>query len=131
MALKYKLELDTKNNSVYIHLRTNPPIFQDKISKEKYESLPLVERNKFLTTVLGIGGIIEVSTQSYLVWVMKAPTFEWNEILPTLLFEVSRSLGEKGEIEALEGSMSIDKIVARKAPSPVRKLVQGVSIAKI
>lgn len=128
MALKYKLELDTKTNAVFIHLRTNPPIFQDKISKEKYDSLPLIERNKFLTTLLGIGGIIEVATQSYLVWIAKAPCFEWDEIIPTVLFEISKALGEKGEVEALDGSVVIERI--KKGISPVRKLVQGVSIAK-
>lgn len=131
MTLQYKLELDKKSNAIFIHLRTNPPIFQDKISKEKYDSLPLIERNKFLTTLLGIGGVIEISTQSYLVWIMKAPTFEWKEIIPTVLFEISKTLGENGEVEPLEGSAGIDGTGAQKSSEPMRKLIQGVSITKI
>lgn len=130
MALKYKLELDKKTNAIFIHLRTNPPIFQDKIAKEKYDSLPLIKKNKFLTALMSIGGIIEVATQSYLVWIAKAPCFEWDEIIPTVLFEISKALGEKGETEALDGSVTIEKI-SKKGESPVRKLVQGVSISKI
>lgn len=127
MALKYKLERGPKN-SMYVHLRDNPPVFQDRISKERYDTIPLGDKKKFLTSIFNTGGVIEAATQSYLVWIMKAPTFEWKEMLPNILYEISMAMGEKGEVEAIEGSADLEGKGGAKLQKSPRKLVQGLTI---
>ena len=136
MALKFSLEYSSATqDAVYIDLRDNPSIFQDRISKEKYDSLPIAEKDDFLTDIFNISGVVEFATQAYMMWLMKSIQFDWEEVLETVLFITSVDLGESGALEELEGSASIEGPEDPERPCTVptdatsrRSLSQGVTI---
>lgn len=92
MALQYKLEYvygedAPADDSVYIQLRVNPPIYRGWTDKEDYDVLPDEEKHPFLTGIFNIAGVTEVSSKAYRVWLMKSPVYSWQEVLdPTLYF---------------------------------------------
>lgn len=90
MALEYKLEFvydegDPSDDSVYIQLRKNPPIYRSHTDKEDYDVLPEEEKHPFLTGIFNIAGVTEVSSRAYRVWIMKSPVYSWEEVLAPVL----------------------------------------------
>jgi len=112
MAFQYKLEFsfdDTtaSDSSVYIQLRNNPPIYQAHIDKENYDVLPEEQKNEFLTNLFLIAGVTELSTRAYRVWLMKSPTYTWEEVLLPVIYYMAGYYGES-TIESLPGSGQIN-----------------------
>lgn len=108
MALDYKLEFvweDDKpaDSSVYIQLRRNTPIYQDRIDKEDYDILDADLKDEFLTGIFNVSGVVEVSTKAYRVWLMKSPVFTWEEVLSPVLNFMMTYYGED-TISSLPGS---------------------------
>lgn len=108
MALEYRLEYLKDNTraedeSVFIQLRRNTPIYQDKIDKENYDILEEENKHEFLTGLFNIGGVVEVSTKAYRVWFSKSPVFTWEEVLEPLLFFMMEYY-EEDELEEIPGS---------------------------
>jgi hypothetical protein len=106
MVLQYKLEYykndnEPEDDSVYIHIRRNTPIYQNKIDKETYELG--ANRNDWMDGIFNIGGIVEASSRAYRLWVSKSPIWEWDEVLPPLLYFMKDYL-EEDSLEELPGS---------------------------
>lgn len=117
MAMQYKLEYLKDNEQpadegVYIHLRQNTPIYLNKINKEDYELGDY--QPDWMTGIFNIGGVVEASSTAYRVWVSKSPAYEWDEVLPSLLYFMADYLGED-EIEELPGSgIKLDSYLDRR-----------------
>ncbi len=113
MALKYKLEFnwddkDPSDPGVYIQLKGfNPPIYQPHTDKEDYDVLAAEDKNDFLTGLFNIQGVVEVSTKAYRVWIMKAPQYDWEEVLVPVLTFIKDEFGES-VLEELPGSGTTD-----------------------
>jgi len=110
--LEYRLEFtkDDKNASdsaVFIHLRRNPPIYQDRIDKEDYDILDESEKNAFTTGLIEIAGVVEISLKAYRIWMAKSPVYEWEEILLPVLFFIKDFFGDD-DLEQLPGSANPD-----------------------
>lgn len=108
MALQYKLEYlkdetQPEDMSVFIQLRRNTPIYQERINKEDYDVLSDGLKHEFLTGLFNIGGVVEVSTKAYRVWISKSPTFTWDEVLNPLLFYMKEYF-EEDSLEKMQGS---------------------------
>lgn len=110
MALQYKLEFNTpsgaSDDSVYIHLRQDP-VFRTRIGKESYSALPNDQKQGLITEIFGVPGVVEVSTKTNRIWLMKSPIFSWQEVIQPVLFIVRDRFGETS-IESLPGSAFID-----------------------
>lgn len=109
---KYKLEFfydesSPSDASVYIHMRDNPPIYQEHIDKEEYDILPAEQKHEFLTEIFNISGVTELSTKAYRVWLMKSPVFTWEEVLLPTLHYMKGYYSYDG-IEPLPGSANVD-----------------------
>jgi hypothetical protein len=89
--------------SVFIQMRDNPPIYQEHITKEDYDILPEEQKNDFLTHLFAFAGVVEVSTKAYRIWLMKATTFSWEEVLLPILYYLTAYFGYD-DFESLPGS---------------------------
>lgn len=89
---QYKLEFSYDSSasadaSVFIQMRDNPPIYQDRIEKEVYDLLAQSSKSDFLTALFNIAGVVELSSKAYRIWLMKSPVYSWQEVLvPTLAY---------------------------------------------
>jgi hypothetical protein len=135
VALAYSLEYSSETqDAVYIDLRENPSIFQDRISVEVYDSLPIGDKNAFLTDIFNVGGVVEFATSAYSMWVMKADQFTWSEVLADVLNITSNDLGEGGFLAQLSGSASTkgpedpEQRTAASDGSRRRSLAQGLTV---
>lgn len=125
MALQYKLEYiydegNPSDDSVYIQLRVNPPIYRSHTDKEDYDVLPEEEKHPFLTNLFSIAGVTEVSSRAYRVWLMKSPVYSWQEVLDPILNFLKNWYSESS-LEPLPGSgttngigMRVDTVVQRR-----------------
>lgn len=125
MALQYKLEYvydegNPSDDSVYIQLRVNPPIYRSHTDKEDYDVLPEEEKHPFLTNLFTIAGVTEVSSRAYRVWLMKSPVYSWQEVLDPVLNFLKNWYSESS-LEKLPGSgetngvgMRVDTVVQRR-----------------
>lgn len=109
---QYKLEFLYDNSTpsdaaVFIQMRDNPPIYQEHITKEDYDILPDELKHEFLTTIIQIAGVTEMSTKAYRVWIMKSPAYGWQEILDPMLFYFM-SYYQYDSIKPLAGSGNVD-----------------------
>jgi len=108
----YKLEFiydDTSSSdaSVFIQMRDNPPIYQDDITKEVYDVLPDDQKDDFLTQMFSFAGVTELSTKAYRIWLMKAPTYSWEEVLVPILYYLTSFYG-KDDFQSLPGSAMVN-----------------------
>jgi hypothetical protein len=103
MALQYKLEYlkDGSDDSVFIHFRVNVPVYANKMEKETYETGTF--QHDWLDGIFNTPGITDASSQVYRLWIVKSPSFQWDEILPPLLTFVQNYLGESS-LEEMQGS---------------------------
>lgn len=110
MSLQYKLEYNTpsgsSDESVYIHLRQDP-VFQTRIGKESYSSLPDEEKKDLITDIFDVPGVVELSAKAARLWIMKSPVFSWEEIIQPVLFVLRDYFGES-QISPLPGSGLVD-----------------------
>lgn len=109
---QYKLEFVYDNtassdSAVYIQMRDNPPVYQEHVTKEDYDVLQNELKHEFLTTIIQIAGITEMSVKAYRVWVMKSPAYNWEEILTPLLFYFM-SYYQYDSLKPLPGSGNLD-----------------------
>jgi hypothetical protein len=112
MALDYKIEYlyddtVTSDDSAFIHLKEDVPAYQQHISKENYFDLPEEQQHEFITGLFGVDGVTEISSQAFRVWVMKAPAFNWEEVLEDVLDYLKTELDET-ELNQLPGSAHLD-----------------------
>lgn len=112
MALQYKLEFvyDDKSSadaSVFIQLRSDPPVYHSRITKEDYVTLDVEDQDDFLTGIFNVDGVVELSSKAFRIWIMKSPTYAWNEVLSPLLDFLMTEFSET-EILALPGSGNMD-----------------------
>ena len=104
MSLQFKIEY-TKNDSqpsalgAYIHIRKEPPLFQDLISKEEFFAQPEAARHPFLLDLFLVPGVVDVALRSYCVYIGKGELFEWTNVLTGV---ISLLLSEVDESEVLE-----------------------------
>lgn len=117
--LRYRLEFlknedEPSNESVYIQMRQSP-LFSDwfdRVRKQDYEGG---------TSVLGDSlfsqdGITELSIQPFRVWLSKSPVYDWDEMMPEILWRIYLNLGLDGE-EAISGSpVYLDEVKNRLEP---------------
>lgn len=108
MALEYRLEFvfddsQASDASAFIHLRVNPPIYQSHIDKEDYDILPSEEKHAFLTGLFNVAGVTELSSRAFRVWLMKSPSYTWQEVMEPALYFIASSFGES-EITSMPGS---------------------------
>ena len=119
MALQYKLEYlkdetQPEDMSVFIQMRRNTPVYQDKIDKEDYDVLDSGSKHEFLTGLFNINGVVEISSKAYRVWVSKSPVFTWDEVLTPLLIYM-RDYFEEDELQELQGSgMTLTSVNERR-----------------
>ena len=119
MALEYKLEYNKNDEkpsdeAVYIQLRRNTPVYQAHIDKEAYDILPEENKHEFLTGLFNIGGVVEVSSKAYRVWISKSPSFTWSEVLDPLLVYMKEYYGED-DLEEMAGSgIALDSSLQRR-----------------
>lgn len=117
MAFQYKLELiyedgTPSDESVFIQMRFNTPVYRSHTDKEDYDVLPEEEKHPFLTGIFNIAGVTEVSSRAYRVWIMKSPVYSWEEVLlPTLHF-IREWYGEDS-LSQLPGSADPDGVGTR------------------
>ena len=117
MALQYKLEPiyeggSPADDSIFIQLRYNPPVYRSRTDKEDYDVLPEEEKHPFLTMLYNVAGVTEVSCRAYRVWVMKSPVYSWQEVLtPTL--HLMKDWFSEDSLEPLPGSAELDGKGAR------------------
>ena len=81
MALDVKLEyivIKSGDEGVFWHLREDVPVYIDKIDRESYASLG--EDNDFLSGLLAIPGVTQISSKAYRLYFMKSPVFGWEEV---------------------------------------------------
>lgn len=112
MALDYKLEFAYDNTtaadaSVFIHLKHNPPIYQERIDKEDYDILDAELQHEFLVNILSIAGVTEISSRAYRIWIMKSPAYSWEDIIEPTLYYMKNWFGEDS-INPLPGSANTD-----------------------
>jgi hypothetical protein len=105
-AFQYKLEYLKDDElpqdpAVFIHLRVNTPIYMTKIKKENYDIGTF--KHDWMTGIFNIGGVVEAASQAYRVWLMKSPVFQWDEVIPPLIWFMADYLG-LSPIQELPGS---------------------------
>lgn len=120
-ALKYLLEFgmdsDLKEDpGVFIHIQTDPPDYQKRVTKETYMQQDESLQTPFVNEIFGVAGITEVSSSAYRVWVSKSPAYQWNDVLQPLLTRIANMTGFDS-IEELPGSgREVPNVRARRAP---------------
>lgn len=97
MALDFRLEFlydesDSADAGVYIHMRQDPPVYQDHVTKEDFAISE--EPEDFVSALFEIEGVVEVSVKAYRVWIMKSPVFTWLEVLTPTMNTLKTLLGE-------------------------------------
>jgi hypothetical protein len=110
--LIYKLEYvfddsTAADESVFIHIRDNPPIYQSRITKESYDILPEEEKNEFLTQIFNMAGVTELSSKAYRLWVMKSPVYNWKEVMDPSIDYLRTFFGHT-DTQSLPGSANTD-----------------------
>lgn len=124
MALDYKLEFNTPSGSaddaVFIHIRKNVPVYENRIDKEDYDVLPVANKHVFLTGIFNVAGVVEVSSRAYRVWVMKSPVYTWQEVINPVLNSIASSLGES-TLNELPGSGRVDGTGTRLGSADQRR----------
>jgi hypothetical protein len=112
MAFEYKLEYFFDDNtpgdqSVFLHMKANPPVYMDRTNKEDYDILSDGEKHEFLTNIFDTAGVVEVSCKAYRLWIMKSPAYSWSTITTTII-EYLMTYYEETESSALPGSAMLD-----------------------
>lgn len=123
MALDYRLEyiyLEEGDDSVFIHTRQDPSAYQDRIGKEDYNALEASEKSNWVTALFGVAGVVELSSKTHRVWIMKSPVYEWDEVIDGVLAAMKTELSET-ELNELPGSANKDGSGARLASKDFRR----------
>lgn len=112
MAFKYKLEYnyddeDPADAGVYIQMRENVPVYRSHTDKEDYDVLDDEDKHAFLDGLFNTGGVVEVSSRAYRVWLMKSPVYSWEEVLTAVLFFL-RDWYSETTFDELPGSAKIE-----------------------
>lgn len=118
MSLQFKIEY-TKDNSkpsavgAYIHIRKEPPVFQDLISKEEFFSQPEGNRNEFLLSLFLVPGVVDVACRSYCVYIGKGELFDWNTVLTSVIQILLPAVGESSVLEMPGSRIDINPVQRR------------------
>jgi hypothetical protein len=119
MTMQYKLEF-LKNEeveqdpSVYIHLRSTPPVYMHQTDKETYQNDNNPDRHPWMDGIFNVGGVVEASSLAYRVWVSKSPVYSWDEVIPPLLTFMASQLGEGDPEEMLGSGVTLDSVLQRR-----------------
>ena len=109
------------DDSTFIQLRVNPPIYRSRTNKEDYDVLPEEEKHPFLTAIFNIAGITEVSSRAYRLWVMKSPVYTWQEVLDPTLYYIMSYYGESS-LNQLPGSADPNGVGTRLGSVDQRRI---------
>jgi hypothetical protein len=100
----------------YIHIKHNPPVFMDRTRREAYEALDEEDQDEFITNLITINGVTEMSVTAYRIWIQKAPAFRWGSIVESALSYMNTYFEEDG-LNALPGSANVDGTNTRYNPA--------------
>lgn len=119
MALQYKLEFlkddgQPEDISAFIQIRRNVPIYQNKIDKEDYDTRDEEEKHPWLTGLFNIGGVVELSSRAYRVWISRSPVFTWEEVLVPALHFMKEYFEEDSLVELYGSGVTLTSVSERR-----------------
>jgi hypothetical protein len=116
MALKYFTEFVKDNDSgleesVFIHLTRDVPVYQSRLSKEEW-----VANGSYPAFINGlfVDGVTDVQSTSYRVLVSKSPIYQWEDILDDVLSFLITYFGETVGEEQPNSGRTLDDVKTRR-----------------